>query len=121
MPARICKHPGCGRTTRERYCDRHTARQAGEKNSAERGYWSDWRRLRGDGTHGFVARWIAEHGPWCAICRKPLRGGRQTHVDHIVPFDGVDDPKRLDETNLQLLCDGCNSEKAKRDNGHDRQ
>jgi 5-methylcytosine-specific restriction endonuclease McrA len=35
------------------------------------------------------------------------------HVDHIVPFDGVDDPRRLDESNLQLLCGGCKSVKAK--------
>ena len=117
MPARICKHPGCGRTTRERYCDQHTARQAGEKNSAERGYDARWRKLRA----AFVADWLATKGPWCALCGCRLRGGQQTHVDHIVPFDGVDDPLRLEWTNLQVLCDSCNAAKAKRDNGYERQ
>jgi 5-methylcytosine-specific restriction protein A len=38
-----------------------------------------------------------------------------TDVDHIVPFQDVDDPRRLDPTNLQSLCHECHSRKTQRD------
>jgi 5-methylcytosine-specific restriction enzyme A len=113
MPARICRHPGCGRTTRERYCDEHTASDAGELGSTARGYDSRWQRLR----EAFVRDWLATRGPYCGECGCLLRPGKETHVDHIVPFDGMDDPMRLEWSNLQVLCRECNAKKARKQGG----
>ena len=111
MPARICKHPGCGRTTRERYCDQHTPKDAGELGSTARGYDARWQRLRA----AFLREWLETHGPYCGECGCLLRPGKETHVDHVVPFDGVDDPMRLEWSNLAVLCRACNVAKS-----HDR-
>jgi 5-methylcytosine-specific restriction endonuclease McrA len=62
----------------------------------------------------FVVEWLATKGPFCGLCGVMLEGGKATHVDHIRPFDGADDPLRLDWDNLRVLCAGCNSGKAGR-------
>lgn len=61
-------------------------------SSSERGYDSEWKRLRD--------RYIALH-PICenSDCREKAR-----EVDHKQPFSGVGDPKRLEWRNLQALC-----------------
>jgi 5-methylcytosine-specific restriction endonuclease McrA len=40
----------------------------------------------------------------CAICQNQGRTTLAQEVDHIVPFNGKDDPLRLDPQNLQSLC-----------------
>jgi len=45
-----------------------------------------------------------------SLCLQPAR-----HVDHIVPFDGLSDPLRLDLANLQSLCVSCHSRKGAKD------
>lgn len=53
----------------------------------------------------------------CALCLKDLTGtiaqDRSIHIDHIVPISrsGTNDP-----TNLQILCDECNTRKGNRNN-----
>lgn len=67
----------------------------------QRGYDADWYRLR------------AEHlasNPVCVRC-----GGPATDVDHVQPFNGVDDPLRLDSTNLQSICNICHGSKTAED------
>jgi 5-methylcytosine-specific restriction endonuclease McrA len=52
----------------------------------------------------------------CAICGKLIVGNRKNvHVDHIVPFRGLNDPLRLDQTNWQLLHPACHSRKTATD------
>jgi 5-methylcytosine-specific restriction endonuclease McrA len=36
-------------------------------------------------------------------------------LDHIVPMDGPDDPRRLDASNTQWLCTRCHAAKTRRD------
>ena len=109
MPARICKHPGCGRTTQGTYCDRHGIKDEGRPGVTERGYDGPWKRLRAK----FLRHWLATRGPYCGACGCILRPGRETHVDHVIPFEGRDDPRRLQWENLQVLCCGCNAAKAR--------
>jgi 5-methylcytosine-specific restriction endonuclease McrA len=79
--------------------------QVKQRTPTERGYDAAWYRL----AKLFKRHWFATHGPTCALCNAPLIDPRRTHCDHIVPFDGIDDPKRLDWNNLRCLCDSCNS------------
>jgi 5-methylcytosine-specific restriction endonuclease McrA len=79
------------------------------RSAGERGYDSRWQRVRAS----VLRAWLATRGPYCGLCGCLLRPGKETHVDHIVPFDGLDDPRRLDPQNLQILCRTCNSTKAR--------
>jgi 5-methylcytosine-specific restriction endonuclease McrA len=81
------------------------------KTRQARGYDREWEILRA----AFLRRWLVERGPYCAQCGRLLVLGRQTHVDHVIPFRGVADPLRLDEGNLQVLCEPCNSGKKRTD------
>ncbi len=67
----------------------------------ERGYDDAWYALR--------AKHLATN-PVCVRC-----GGPAEQVDHKKPFDGVDDPLRLDDGNLQSLCIVCHAKKTAED------
>ena len=75
------------------------------KHACERGYDARWQKLRKQ----FLRDWLENKGPHCALCGGLLRPGRETHVDHVKPFDGVGDPLRLAWDNLRVLCARCNS------------
>jgi hypothetical protein len=40
----------------------------------------------------------------CVFCKRHGRYVKAEHCDHIEPFNGLDDPKRLDPANLQPVC-----------------
>jgi 5-methylcytosine-specific restriction enzyme A len=63
------------------------------KTAAERGYGADWRRVRAE---------VLRNEPFCRMCKAPA-----TDVDHIAPFQGLADPRRLALTNLRPLCAPC--------------
>jgi 5-methylcytosine-specific restriction endonuclease McrA len=46
----------------------------------------------------------------CQVCHDAVA----VDVDHIVPFDGVDDPKRTDWMNLMSICRACHNMKTRR-------
>lgn len=74
---------------------------------AARGYGPDWDRLR---------NWFIRQ-PENVECFDCLAAGRHrlaADVDHIVPFTSVEDPARLDPTNLRALCRACHRRKHKR-------
>lgn len=51
----------------------------------------------------------------CVLCRAEGRVERATDADHIIPFQGRQDPRRLDLTNLQPVCGPHNSRKVHQD------
>jgi hypothetical protein len=66
----------------------------------------EWQRLR--------VKIIEEQNGECQMCgRSHKKHGITIHVDHIIPLS-VDWSKRLDESNLQLLCEDCNLGKGNR-------
>lgn len=71
--------------------------------ATERGYDSDWERLR--------SRKIRTN-PLCEECERQGLVVPAQDVDHIVPFEGRADPKRLDWSNLQSLCRSCHNRKT---------
>lgn len=67
-------------------------------SSTARGYGQDWRRVR--------ERILAAE-PLCRFCAADGRVTAATDVDHIEPFTGLRDPRRLDPSNLRPLCRPC--------------
>jgi len=65
-----------------------------------RGYGGTWERL---------SKQVRAEEPVCQICGD----APSTEVDHIEPFDGVDDPLRLDRENLQAVCSACHNKKTR--------
>ncbi|ELU16563.1 hypothetical protein CAPTEDRAFT_121699 [Capitella teleta] len=113
MPARIkraCRKQGCPGTTTHRsgFCEVHQPTdgswaqwQQRKGSSSERGYGSDWRKLRA---------FILERDNH--LCQEHLKQGviqAGNHVDHIVPKaqQGTDTP-----SNLQTLCTTCHKHKT---------
>jgi 5-methylcytosine-specific restriction protein A len=76
-----------------------------EGGSTKRGYGHDWQQLR---------RYHLSHEPLCRLCKARGHTVAAQEVDHIKPFDGLDDPLRLDGSNLQSLCKSCHSRKTRR-------
>lgn len=104
-PRHPCNKPGCPSLTDKRFCDIHS-REARRRevrprgNTTERGYGSDWQRLRG---------WYIKRNP---LCEDPYKIHSQptvaSHVDHKKKI--VDRPDlRLDPNNLQSLCEFCHN------------
>jgi len=115
MPQRAlkpCAHGGCNALVRGTYCALHakfhaTARSRTERarrgTARQQGYDTLWEKVR--------AQYIARH-PLCASCNAKGWVVLAKDVDHIVPFDGITDPRRLDPDNLQSLCRACHNRKT---------
>jgi HNH endonuclease len=115
MRARTCGLPGCLGIVREDVCTQCGPRKThGWKDNRgsriERGYDQAWLELRA----AFIEKKTMEAAmagiapyPICEICEKPVDVVREIHVDHIEPFDGVSDPKRLDVRNLRVMHRAC--------------
>lgn len=100
-----CRDPNCAGLVSNggRYCQQH--KWNGSRHA--RGYDNDWVNIR----NRFMSK------PENQLCRMCLRHGKYvmaTDCDHIIPFQGLSDPLRLDVSNLQPLCKACNGAKAKR-------
>jgi hypothetical protein len=78
------------------------------KNPVKKNFYNslDWKRLR--------AKVLEEQQGKCQLCGRTHREhGITLHVDHIVPIS-KDWNRRLDITNLQILCEDCNMGKGNR-------
>lgn len=83
---------------------RTTSRQDDRPSASERGYDWDWHLLR--------TAWLRDH-PLCVACGAVGRVTPAALVDHVRPItEGVDDPLRMDPSNLQSLCRPCHKGKT---------
>lgn len=78
-------------------------KQDRRESSTKRGYGIEWQKLR---------RAVLAENPLCAHCLKRGEYTTATDVDHVIPFDGRYDEKRLDASNLQPLCSRCHDVKS---------
>jgi 5-methylcytosine-specific restriction protein A len=119
MPDRAlhpCAYRGCAGLTRARYCEKHIAygkhiEQAVKQrydtereNAADRGYDSDWMRLRD--------AYLRSH-PLCEECERQGRTTIATLVHHKISLR--DGGERLCVMNLQSVCLKCHQEIHKGD------
>ena len=95
--AHLCSIPLPHRSARFDLKDRGSARQ--------RGYDARWQKVRD---------YHIRANPLCVKCEERGRTVVGKDVDHIIPFDGLSDPKRLDGCNLQTLCRACHNAKTAR-------
>jgi len=105
-PARPCLEPGCVALVGvgQSRCSVHAKEVRGSRTA--RGYDEDWQRLRS---------WFM-HKPENQLCRRCLERNvitLATECDHVDPFRSLDDPKRLDQNNLQALCKTCHAIKTR--------
>lgn len=118
--AKTCSKPGCNGLVRDGNCSScgpkvrgyATDKHRGSRHA--RGYDSAWVRLR----NAFVQQKRLEAmksgrsiQPICEVCGKPVPD-QQIHVDHRTPFNGLDDPLRLDPANLAIMHRECHMRKT---------
>lgn len=95
---RPCGQPGCPTLVVKGRCQVHTQLQEQQRGSRiVRGYDKDWLKLRA----WFMAQ---PDNQLCRLCEREGRVTRAEECDHIAPFRGIQDEKRLDPNNLQALC-----------------
>ncbi len=111
-PPKPCAHAGCRSLTVGPRCERHTALDATTAyrydrkrrgTARERGYDTSWDRVRAAFLLG---------KPLCVGCKAEGRVVVAQDLDHIIPFAGINDPLRLDVSNLQGLCRVCHNRKT---------
>ena len=67
----------------------------------QRGYGGEWER---------ISKMKRQQTPVCEVCTD----APADDVDHIVPFNGLNDPLRTDWSNLQSICRACHRVKTGR-------
>lgn len=116
-PLKPCSYLRCPNLTRERYCEEHKPNIIEDKSVANKQYdqykrdkqstsfykSKQWKELRDYIFH-------KQHG-LCQVCLKDNRLVSGDVVDHITPIK-LDWSKRLDESNLQVLCHRCHNRKT---------
>ena len=93
---RLCR---CGRIV-SGICEKCSPTLTHDRTTKERGYGSDWQRLR--------ALVLSEY-PLCQRCEIEGKTKAARHVHHIVPID-VAPWLRLDRNNLLAVCVECHAE-----------
>ena len=94
MPTKARRHG----STAKRIASRDT-RERRRGTNKQRGYDSHWAR---------ISRMKRDTAPVCEVCRIKAA----TEVDHIKPFNGIDDPLRTQWSNLQSICRDCHHRKT---------
>jgi 5-methylcytosine-specific restriction endonuclease McrA len=109
MPTKWARRCKCGGKIRGDVCSKcgpitHGFRS--KRTRQERGYGPDWDEAK------VIAKERADY-----LCEDCGERGELTYekleVHHIVPFRSIDDPKRLDQRNLRVLCKACHKGRTK--------
>ncbi len=79
--------------------ERRAERDAARGTNKQRGYDEQWNR---------VSRLKRSQCPVCEVCHDAAADD----VDHIQPFNGINDPLRLMWSNLQSICRKCHNQKT---------
>ncbi|MCL1702512.1 HNH endonuclease signature motif containing protein [Lysinibacillus sp. Bpr_S20] len=115
-PLRLCNKPGCPNLTRSGYCEQHK-----ETKSENNRYYDKYQRNKKHDRFYHSASWIKcrdyikiRDNGLCQHCKTEKRITIGVLVDHIIRLS-VDWNKRLDEDNLQLLCQSCHNKKTNED------
>ncbi|MFE2605759.1 HNH endonuclease [Streptomyces mirabilis] len=118
VPKRPCLR--CGRlTTNPSRCDYHQAefmaqrqrqRDAVRGSASQRGYDSQYRRVRAQVLKG----WRSQHGEWCPGWGVPSHASADLTVDHVIPLAAGGTNRR---ENLRVLCRSCNSRRGSKPDG----
>jgi 5-methylcytosine-specific restriction endonuclease McrA len=82
-----------------RSSERAKEREQFRGSKQSRGYGGEWER---------ISRMKRQQTPVCEVCNDATADD----VDHIVPFNGVHDPKRTEWQNLQSICRRCHNGKT---------
>lgn len=106
--------PRCTPARTQEYSRRRGTRQ-------ERGYDHVWTRWRAGVIERHALAFCGDRPPsapltndsLCRLAGLEFIDGRD--LDHIVPIVGLHDPRRLDESNVQLLCFRCHEVKRQRE------
>lgn len=82
-------------------------------HAAKRGYDAAWGRFRAAFAELVTPICGAKLGGFETehCCGKSFPS-RQMHLDHLIAFDGLDDPLRFDEKNLAWRCAACHAKKT---------
>jgi len=105
MPMTVCAAPGCGALVRKGRCPAHALQRNRERGSStERGYDSDWRKVR-------EVKLSME--PLCHDCMDRGRVTPANEVHHIEKFRNRPE-LRLKLENLMSLCGPCHDARGAR-------
>lgn len=98
MSLKPCIAPRCGELSEESRCPEHRIKYRPKSTKRSRNNPTRWKAL---------SRRLRRLQPWCTQCNAT----EHLTVDHIVPVS-VDPDREFDESNLQVLCKSCNSQKG---------
>ena len=86
--------------------ERRAERDAARGTNKQRGYDEHWNR---------ISRLKRDRQPICEVCHD----APADDVDHVIPFAGVNDPLRIEWSNLQSICRACHNVKTHGQKGRD--
>jgi 5-methylcytosine-specific restriction endonuclease McrA len=82
-----------------RSTERKREREQFRGSKQSRGYGGEWER---------ISKIKRAECPVCEVCHDAVA----VDVDHVIPFDGLDDPLRTDWNNLRSICRRCHNDKT---------
>ena len=104
---RYCLQPRCRNRVVKGRCPEHSRGREQQRGSRHvRGYDHRWDLVRFQFLEQSYPWFCALQGPTCTARDRQMDAG-EIDVDHIVPFQGLDDPRRLESTNLRCCCRAC--------------
>ena len=119
VPLHICMHPGCRRMIpfNQRFCEEHKQDKSKQATNQERMQYEEKElRFYKSTTWTKLSKSFRLRNPTCASCLKRGIIRQAVLVDHIEPIKTAYGwQHRLDESNLQSLCQTCHNAKTARE------